>query len=377
MNSLVLFVMARSPRGRKSSHNVYAASLAFSDLMVVLIECPMVYAQFLLPGDVSKIIFNPKTSWVCIMSFYFNSFFGTASIMTQLALNIDRYCMIIHPLTTRAFATPTNTRAGFILVLVWSISMIPHFGNIFLLKGVASESYEMHGGRSAYQVNFCISRKPSDNPYTPHVYTATVFTIFYLSTLVTTIGLYIKIVFSLRQRKPSPAAADDRIYSIYMRRDSVRVSRQKFHRAASRNILRIMGCSVLSYCFCYSIYFYINLYYIYFGFLRNNGFSLFVIANLMGAFNALVNPTLFACYSDEFKKMVFAKIGCCGPKSGNAQSLRSSYRNSSESVRRASVYQTSSNSSVVSTATSNNDVLPTRSQTRIHSESTTVTETEA
>ncbi|XP_030832886.1 QRFP-like peptide receptor [Strongylocentrotus purpuratus] len=233
MNSLVLFVMSRSTRARKSSHNVYVASLAFSDLMVVLIECPIVYMQFLLPGDVSRVIFNPDTYWVCIASFYFNSFFGTASIMTQLALNIDRYCMIIHPLTTRAFAAPTNTRAGFILMLVWSVSMIPQFGNIFLFKEVASESYVMHGGIDVYEVHFCLSSKPSDNPYTPHVYTATVFCVFYLSTLVTTLGLYVKMVFSLRQRKPTTTPEDDRIYSIYMRRDSL----SKQHRFTDDGIL--------------------------------------------------------------------------------------------------------------------------------------------
>lgn len=318
-NSLIILTFFRYYHLR-TSINTYIANLAICDLLLVLLECLPIMIQYLLPTKWSSYVVNDI---FCTFSFFFNTFFGTAAIMTLLALSVERFCCVIHPVTTMAFATRTQTRANFILVLVWCVSILPHFGHCVLFDSVKREMHSVAGsGDFIYDVTFCVSAKADDSLFYGSFYTATLFLLLYASTFITTLMIYLKIIRKLKHRKLKRFQNGSRQHHHH----SVR---RNAHDQARKQTIKLLVCSAFSYLIYYSFYFYVNLYYVYFGLYKQQGFTLILLANWFGALNACLNPIMHVLFVSKLRRGLKNFLLC-----KKTQPLRSdSDRNRESSVR--------------------------------------------
>lgn len=297
VNILIILAFFRYSHLR-TSINTYIVNLAVCDLCLVTFECFPIITQYLVPTKWSSNVVNDV---FCTFSFFFNTFFGTAGIMTLLALSVERFCSVLHPVTTMAFATRTQTRANFILVLVWCVTILPHFGNCVLFDSVKRERHSYTGG--VYDVTFCVSAKADDNLFYGSFYTATIFFLLYASAFVTTLAIYVKIIRKLKKRNLER-------FQDGSRRHRHHTGRRSSHDRALKQTVKLVLFSVVSYLVCYSFYFYVNLYYVYFGLYKRQGFSLILIANWFGALNACLNPIMHAVFVSKFRRGLKSFLLC-------------------------------------------------------------------
>ena len=296
-NVLVLLAVLCNS-GLRTAMNVYVTNLAISDLLVVGLECPLIMIQFLLDSSVSSNILTDNT---CILAYCFNTLAGASSVITLLALSVERYVMVVYPLQARCLAHRAKIRAISIVLFVWSLTILMHLGQCFLYGSIRHVYYTSEDGQEAYNRTFCLSALNNDDlaPWESHLYAATVFFLIYGSTFTITLVLYIKIICFLWQRRKLELHKTSR-GSPLGRKSSSRVSI-----IATTNTIRIFTCSVISYFCCYSVYFYVNFYFVYFGLLPNSGMFMIILANLLGAINSLINPLLSTMFVDKFRHAIF------------------------------------------------------------------------
>ena len=155
----------------------------------------------------------------------------------------------------------------------------------------------------------CMSARPEKQPIYSHIYAATVFILVYGSTFLTTLVLYVKILQQLIRRKHiSPDQLIEEPQNEVRTSGSLSQVRKKpvapnICTEAIQKTFRMLSCSVLSYTICYSLYFYINLYYIYYGLAEKSGIALILIANWFGAVNSLINPIVYTVFVDQFRSV--------------------------------------------------------------------------
>ncbi len=303
-NALVLSAVLWNPHLR-TAMNVYVVNLAISDLMVVGLESPLIMTQFLLDSTVSSRILSKKT---CILAYFFNTLAGASSVITLLALSVERYLMVMYPLQARYIAHRAKIRAISIVLFVWSLTILMHLGQCFLYGSIRNVYYASEDGQETYNRTFCLSALNDDDlaPWESHLYAATVFCLIYGSTFTITLVLYIKIIWFLWKRRKPQLHKTSSSDSSCGRKSSSRVSN-----IAANNTIRIFTFSVICYVCCYSTYFYVNFYYVYFGLFPNNGLFMIALANLLGAINSLINPILSAIFLHQFRHAIL-EITTCG-----------------------------------------------------------------
>ncbi|XP_038073855.1 neuromedin-U receptor 2-like [Patiria miniata] len=295
-NLFIIFAVAFHPDLRSQHSNTYNINLAVCDLMVVAAECPLMILQFLIRGETAESFF---TDSVCRLTFLLNGFFGTVSILTMLAIGVERYCAVMHPL--QMIGENTATRARSVIFFFWSFSILTHLGQLAIYGEVKTWHYINSDGER-FDVTICMSSRPEQEQVFAHIYATTVFILVYGSTFLTTLVLYIRILQHLIKRK---SVSPDQILEAG-NAPSTRRRGKKKHVApktcteAVQKTFRMLSCSVLSYLICYSLYFYINLYYIYYGLSEWNGMALILIGNWFGALNSLINPIVYAVFVGQF-----------------------------------------------------------------------------
>ena len=300
-NALVILAVALTPK-LHTAMNIYVVNLAVSDLLVVGLECPLVIIQFLF--DSGSIISRN----FCLVAFCFNTFAGASSVITLLALSVERYCMVMHPLQARSLSHHAKDRAMCIVLFSWSLTILMHLGQCFLYGSIQEVKMFGETGDVLHSRSFCLSALDDElAPWEAHLYAASVFLMIYGSTFLITLVLYIKIIVYLCRRNTLELRAPVN--------GSPRGKKSSNHVAqvATKNTIRIFTFSVMSYFCCYSVYFYVNLYFVYFGLLPNSGLFLMAIANLLGALNSLINPILSTLFVHQFRQTIRKIVICAHP----------------------------------------------------------------
>ncbi|XP_033111289.1 neuropeptide FF receptor 1-like [Anneissia japonica] len=186
-------------RHLQTSTTVYLTNLAISNICLVCIECPIVLIQFALPGNQSKDLLGDSSVVFCASAFFFGNFFGTVSVFILLVLSIERFCAVVHPVSTRFIRTPKRARA--LLIMVWSLAGWIAFGQSLLCSGEIEHGTYLVTANITYNINYCKSKQPESNPNGAHAYSSTVFLLVYVSTLTVTVSIYVKIVLFLSNQK--------------------------------------------------------------------------------------------------------------------------------------------------------------------------------
>lgn len=111
-NSLIVFTICRYRR-MKSTTNVFLASLASADLLLII---------FCIPVKLAKLFSYTWTMGVflCKMVHYMQSVSAICSVLTLTAMSVERYYAIVHPM--RAKYVCTISQAKRIIIGTWAAS---------------------------------------------------------------------------------------------------------------------------------------------------------------------------------------------------------------------------------------------------------------
>ncbi|XP_074601866.1 G-protein coupled receptor 54-like [Brevipalpus obovatus] len=113
-NGLIIYTVSHFRRMRTLS-NVFLASLASADLLLIIICVPVKFAQlFSFTWEFGLIS--------CKLVFYMQNVSAICSVYTLTAMSIERYYAILHPVRSRYMCTMSHTRA--IIILTWIFAFI-------------------------------------------------------------------------------------------------------------------------------------------------------------------------------------------------------------------------------------------------------------
>uniref|UniRef100_T1L3K2 G-protein coupled receptors family 1 profile domain-containing protein n=1 Tax=Tetranychus urticae TaxID=32264 RepID=T1L3K2_TETUR len=113
-NGLIIYTVSHFRRMRTLS-NVFLASLASADLLLIIVCVPVKFGQlFSFSWEIGPI--------PCKFVHYMQNVSAICSVYTLTAMSIERYYAILHPVKSRYMCTMSHTRM--IIVLTWIFSLI-------------------------------------------------------------------------------------------------------------------------------------------------------------------------------------------------------------------------------------------------------------
>lgn len=113
-NSLIVFTICRYRR-MKSTTNVFLASLASADLLLIIVCIPV---------KVAKLFSYTWTMglFLCKMVHYMQSVSAICSVLTLTAMSVERYYAIVHPMKAKYLCTISQARK--IILATWAASFL-------------------------------------------------------------------------------------------------------------------------------------------------------------------------------------------------------------------------------------------------------------
>ena len=136
-NSLVLGVLKQNREMRQSAFGVYIGSLAIADIFVSTLCIPVYITS---TSDFKEHPSGQSGDIMCKLwtSYFALFYFAVVSVYTLVALSIERYYAICHPMKAKVKLTPS--RAKKIVCIIWICSFIPNFALIAGMKSTGSNS---------------------------------------------------------------------------------------------------------------------------------------------------------------------------------------------------------------------------------------------
>ncbi|XP_076320104.1 QRFP-like peptide receptor [Tachypleus tridentatus] len=113
-NILIMYTVVRFRRMRTIS-NIFLASLASADLLLILVCVPVKYVKlFSYTWTLGEIC--------CKLVYYIQNVSSICSVLTLTAMSVERYYAIIHPVKSRYICTTSHARR--LIIAVWLISLV-------------------------------------------------------------------------------------------------------------------------------------------------------------------------------------------------------------------------------------------------------------
>ncbi|XP_071492594.1 QRFP-like peptide receptor [Diadema antillarum] len=283
-NLLVIFVVTRK-KYMQTAINIFFASLAVSDLLI---------AVFCIPFTLVEVV---TVDWIlgpfmCKALNYVTSVGVVSSILTMMAIAIERHQAICHPLRSRVIQTPR--RAVFLLGFLWIMSTTVVSPLLFVLK-LETKVDPLTGT----QYRFC--RERWNTRQQQKHYTLLLVVLLYVTPLVIMIVLYLQVVHKLWIRKP--VASVDFVPRNPELNNAISL---RYKKRAIKMILMVLGL----FAACWLPYQVVVLMRE-FSFMADSERNRLLLATvqLIGLSNSCNNPIVYAFLNDNFKRN-FVKVLC-------------------------------------------------------------------
>lgn len=290
-NALVCLIVFRF-MGVITVTNLFIANLALTDLFIGLFCIPIVLISDYLLSD------WPFGTFMCKFTSFIQSVFVVCTVYTLVAMSVDRYIAILHPLNPKL----TRKQCRLLIGLLWTFSIL-FSSPIFIDLNIS---------------HICFHRDPDDDrEYTQTIcdagglpasiqtaYNLTTITIIYLIPLCVLTVVYIRLGWRLHQsRAPGEAHSE--------RDAKIKKSKQK--------VIKMCFVVVIMFGVCwFPMQFYTNILRPYLDLIFQQEYvpHVYFAFHLMAMSNSCVNPAIYGVMSSKFRAGYLhywqSTITCCG-----------------------------------------------------------------
>ncbi|XP_022086054.1 somatostatin receptor type 2-like [Acanthaster planci] len=284
-NSMVIAVVCRH-RSMRTPTNFYIVSLALSDFLVTSFVMPLKLVE--LSADADTSILNGA---LCSVLGFVQPYFVFTSIWTLVAISIDRYLVILHPLRSHSFNT--RSRASRNVAAIWAVPFLVLAGYFYPHQTM---KYRMTSELGVIRRTTCQSQLPHE---IQQWYTVFQFTVL----LVWPVGLLCFTCFSIARRL-FRLTEDEKMLKTSLRKEE----------ASRRKVAKMVLVVVFAFVVCWAPFFIVTLVNHFTRFLRHQNFIFWqYVLYLFGFSNSCMNPVIYTFMSRAFRKGFRGIIMCVCP----------------------------------------------------------------
>ncbi|XP_071944585.1 allatostatin-A receptor-like [Antedon mediterranea] len=121
-NIMIITVIAKNQRMRTSVY-VYLANLAIADMLFLTLAPDLSWTSIVNGPIRDEYNIGVEQKWICKFNFYVVDTTVQVAIFTIVAMSIERYRAICHPITFRSNKSRSMLRATQICCLIWCITL--------------------------------------------------------------------------------------------------------------------------------------------------------------------------------------------------------------------------------------------------------------
>ncbi|WAR18825.1 NPFF2-like protein, partial [Mya arenaria] len=327
-NLLVIWTVWRNSHMHTVT-NYYIMNLAISDLLVAALVMPLKLLEY--RAECQWHIF--KSDGLCSVVYYLLPVFVFASVLTLVAISIERYYAIVHPLSAMKVSSKSRTRK--ILAVTWVIPILVASPFVFsrslpfsIHSELGSISREICNDRFN-EIDFALFGDPEHIGDFRKGYFLFLFFVMYLTPSAVIFITCVKIAISLVQ----PITVEN---SIYGRKDT-----RRRHEENKRKVARMVIVIAITFIISWSPHYLVSI----ISQLQPNSFLregqiifTMLITHLCGFVNSCLNPIIYTAMSQKFRRSfkdilgrilyccTFRSLGPYGMRYGQSQRFTSTFR---------------------------------------------------
>ncbi|XP_050018300.1 pyroglutamylated RF-amide peptide receptor [Alexandromys fortis] len=288
-NALVVYVVTRS-KAMRTVTNIFICSLALSDLLIVFFCMPVTMLQ------------NVSDTWlggafICKMVPFVQCTAIVTEILTMTCIAMERHQGLVHPFKMKR--QYTNQRAFTMLGVVWLVAII--IGSPMWHVQRLEVKYDF-----LYEKEHICCLEEWSSPTHQKIYTTFILVTLFLLPLLLLLVLYGKIGYELWIKK---RVGDSSALQTLHGREMFKIARRK-KRAV---IMMVTVVALLAVCWAPFHVFHMMIEYSNFEkeYDEVTIKMIFAIVQIIGFFNSICNPIVYALMNENFKKNFVSAVCYC------------------------------------------------------------------
>ncbi|XP_021045918.1 pyroglutamylated RF-amide peptide receptor-like [Mus pahari] len=288
-NALVVYVVTRS-KAMRTVTNIFICSLALSDLLIVFFCIPVTMLQ------------NISDTWlggafICKMVPFVQCTAIVTEILTMTCIAVERHQGLVHPFKMKR--QYTNQRAFTMLGVVWLVAII--IGSPMWHVQRLEIKYDF-----LYEKEHICCLEEWSSPVHQKIYTTFILVTLFLLPLLLLSVLYGKIGYELWIKK---RIGDGSVLRTIHGKEMFKIARKK------KRAVIMMVTVVVLFAVCWAPFHIVHMMIEYSNFEKEYDEvtikMIFAIVQIIGFFNSICNPIVYALMNENFKKNFVSAVCYC------------------------------------------------------------------
>ncbi|XP_005076165.1 pyroglutamylated RF-amide peptide receptor [Mesocricetus auratus] len=288
-NALVVYVVTRS-KAMRTVTNIFICSLALSDLLIVFFCIPVTMLQ------------NISDTWlggafICKMVPFVQCTAVVTEILTMTCIAVERHQGLVHPFKMKQ--QYTNQRAFKMLGVVWLVAII--IGSPMWHVQRLEVKYDF-----LYEKEHICCLEEWSSPMHQKIYTTFILVTLFLLPLLLLLVLYSKIGYELWIKK---RVGDGSVLQTIHGKEMFKIARKK------KRAVIMMVTVVALFAVCWAPFHIVHMMIEYSNFEKEYDEvtikMIFAVVQIIGFFNSICNPIVYAIMNENFKKNFVSAVCYC------------------------------------------------------------------